>query len=273
MYFKENQHGQAGKDPHRRRWTLMRTGSYSDTALTASAGTTSSAMTAQLVNSTYGTIVINGTTYYVAASDVVRGYTGSGYTIDRWLGSGNDGIVSISDNGLTISATKIFSFIQRFYFPFENLSGKYITISALTNENQILVASGVAPLEKPDKNYLIANSLNPSIGRIQFRYSHNYFISLEMLEGKSATFIAAKFELGEHQTLAHQDADGNWMLNDPPPNKAIELLKCQRYYQLFSSELARPASLVDYRPPMRTNPALGTIVINGTTYYTADANL
>ena len=32
------------------------------------------------------------------------------------------------------------------------------------------------------------------------------------------------------QTIAHQDASGNWVLNDPPPNKALELAKCQRYY-------------------------------------------
>jgi len=31
------------------------------------------------------------------------------------------------------------------------------------------------------------------------------------------------------QTLAHKDASGNWVLNDPPPNKALELAKCQRY--------------------------------------------
>jgi len=48
------------------------------------------------------------------------------------------------------------------------------------------------------------------------------------------TIIAAKLELGSHQTLAHQDADGNWVLNDPPPNKALELAKCQRY-QIFGA--------------------------------------
>lgn len=42
--------------------------------------------------------------------------------------------------------------------------------------------------------------------------------------------VAVKTELGFVQTLAHQDADGNWVLNDPPPNKALELAKCQRYY-------------------------------------------
>ena len=42
---------------------------------------------------------------------------------------------------------------------------------------------------------------------------------------------AAKLELGSQQTLAHQDAAGNWVLNDPPPDKTLELLKCQWYQQ------------------------------------------
>ena len=85
--------------------------------------------------------------------------------------------------------------------------------------------------------------------------------------------LAAKLELGPVQTLAHQDASGNWVLNDPPPDKALELLKCQRYYQVFSREDLRPDKAVDFRPPMRIDPALSTIQINGVTYYTADANL
>lgn len=44
---------------------------------------------------------------------------------------------------------------------------------------------------------------------------------------------AIKLEQGPVQTLAHQDADGNWILNDPPPNKAMELAKCQRYQVVY----------------------------------------
>lgn len=46
---------------------------------------------------------------------------------------------------------------------------------------------------------------------------------------------AAKLELGSQQTLAHQDADGKWVLNDPPPNKALELAKCQRYQYIANA--------------------------------------
>lgn len=48
-------------------------------------------------------------------------------------------------------------------------------------------------------------------------------------------FIATKLEFGPVQTLAHKEGN-NWILNDPPPNKALELAKCQRY----QSELVVP---------------------------------
>lgn len=38
----------------------------------------------------------------------------------------------------------------------------------------------------------------------------------------------AKLEIGNKQTLARQE-NGIWVLNDPPPNPAQELVKCQRY--------------------------------------------
>jgi len=87
-----------------------------------------------------------------------------------------------------------------------------------------------------------------------------------------ADIYAVKLELGSVQTLAHQDASGNWMLNEIP-EYGEELQKCQRYYQLFSSADARPAALVDHRPAMRATPATGTITIDGVTLYYADANL
>lgn len=77
--------------------------------------------------------------------------------------------------------------------------------------------------------------------------------------------IAVKLELGDQQTLAHQDASGNWVLNDPPPNKALELLKCQRYYvgeasafSFSNSDVMLNYLICHERFPvkMRTTPAI-----------------
>lgn len=54
------------------------------------------------------------------------------------------------------------------------------------------------------------------------------------ITGTGETFLAAKLELGSHQTLAREDADGNWVLLDPPPNFQQELAKCQRYLLILS---------------------------------------
>ena len=70
------------------------------------------------------------------------------------------------------------------------------------------------------------------------------------LKGRaSASILAAKLELGDKQTLAHQDASGNWVLNDPPPHPATELAKCQRYQLVFS----KSASVVGHG--IAQNPA------------------
>ena len=59
---------------------------YSNTGLTASAGTTSADTPATYVNGTYSTILVNGTTYYVRTSYTHSGYAiqGGGITLDRW---------------------------------------------------------------------------------------------------------------------------------------------------------------------------------------------
>ena len=45
--------------------------------------------------------------------------------------------------------------------------------------------------------------------------------------------LAIKLELGSQQTLAHQDADGNWVLNEIP-DYGEQLRQCQRYFVNFN---------------------------------------
>lgn len=53
-----------------------------------------------------------------------------------------------------------------------------------------------------------------------------YFNLLCVTSGENIIRLKAmKVELGSVQTLAYQDAGGNWVLNDPPPNTGMELLK------------------------------------------------
>ena len=50
------------------------------------------------------------------------------------------------------------------------------------------------------------------------------------------TIIAAKLEVGKVQTLARQE-DDQWILNDPPPDPVLELVKCQRYQFVLTTSI------------------------------------
>lgn len=55
-------------------------------------------------------------------------------------------------------------------------------------------------------------------------------VIIKIVEG--VKIQAAKLEIGTKQTLARQDDNGNWILNEIP-NPATELMKCQRYFQVL----------------------------------------
>ena len=100
------------------------------------------------------------------------------------------GSVTIGSNGITLNGT-----IAQIL---ETAVGTDVTASALTTEG-VVVAS----------------------------YDNNS--KTISLTGTGQTFVAAKLELGSQQTLAHQDADGNWVLNEIP-NYGEQLARCQRYF-------------------------------------------
>lgn len=100
----------------------------------------------------------------------------------------------------------------------------------------------------------------------------------------SIKLIAAKLDLGPVQTLAHKEG-GTWVLNDPPPDPALELLKCQRYMYLVGKSVFSPIGSFTSRadgdisvfakiPEMRIRPSISLIgtfraistndVVNGT---------
>lgn len=92
------------------------------------------------------------------------------------------------------------------------------------------------------------------------------------LTGTGQTFVAAKLELGSQQTLAHQDADGNWVLNEIP-DYGEQLRRCQRYQLVINREIivaGRTSASVEttcfaFIPTpvtMRVAPAISKIAAN-----------
>lgn len=209
-------------------------------------------------------------------------YIGEIYGIDRWSGKWSGyGSITLENTGTRDGCVAVFRdnnsghIVQTVDNP-QALIGKTVTASILAKNE----AGGFTSIKILNNNIAIASNSGSNLEYALLSVSATIpdeitelRINIESNNAKISRLVAAKLELGSQQTLAHQDASGNWVLNDPPPDKTLELLKCQRYYQVFSSADMRPTKAVDFRPPMRIDPALSTIEIDGVTYYTADANL
>lgn len=189
-------------------------------------------------------------------------YTANSYTIDRWAATAQDGCiekVTVGDGYIEIynqtspgSTDNNAWFIQRIDDDLMNqLVGKTITLS--------LLYKGTGDLAIIFNNFRGSHSkhvelvLDNQIHLASYTWTaicgtgDAYLRELMTIGTSNATvqLYAAKAELGSIQTLAHQDANGNWVLNDPPPNKTLERLKCQRYFLRLPGEEA-PYTLIGH---------------------------
>lgn len=197
-------------------------------------------------------------------------YTGNGYGIDRWKVSTNNSTaaVSVGDRWINFTSDASGTYIN-FSSTVEKVQPGNYTLSFLvddyTKAQQIFLQGKVSQM------VFTSNLLT-----MTFSVAETSAIAVGIQKKAASSTLkiyAAKLELGSVSTLAHQE-NGVWVLNDPLPNYAEELAKCQRYYQLYTSAAQRPTNGADCRPVMRiANPSQGTIAISGTTYYFNDANL
>lgn len=250
---------------------------YAGAGLPTIAGHTAEAMKATLIDSAWGSIIVNGTTYYVPTSDMVQGYVGIGYTLDRWKLGSSGMSIEVADDYISLTSSNTYAWLEQGLEISPALVGQTLTLStivrgpaggaigigfatadgttysrirvATTGEWQIASTQIIVPTATTTANFLKC-LLYPGFGIDN--------------TGGSADFIAVKCELGTSQTLAHKDADGAWILNDPPPDKALELAKCQRYFlraygncgDVAIANSATTAYIgVHFPAPMRTKPA------------------
>ena len=194
-------------------------------------GQTDGYYTAKAYNSTWWTISIGGTDYYVynGSTQAVRGYTGTNtYTIDRWM---TDDTVTIVDGGVRVKQN---GYYAMFYQYLEDqlvnaIAGKTVTYSALTTEGLMTATAQLPSSISSDWNIddaiqgdFTLDITKSGAGKIYIRFGSN-------VNGAEITIKAIKLELGHQQTLAHQE-NGVWVLNEIP-DYGEQLRRCQRYYQ------------------------------------------
>lgn len=162
--------------------------------------------------------------YYTAASAAVRGYVGAGYTIDRWKTFGDNGVITLDTSGITLRGSVSATYLGQLVSIPQNYVGKEYTFSVLYTNNVFATASGV--LDENNPIYLTNapggwDSVTVSADGCIAQFGAN--------TGIDKTVIAAKLELGSTQTLAHQEPDGNWVLNDFPVDKRAAKIQTGSY--------------------------------------------
>ena len=259
-------------DQRQGRVVVPNTTYYSNNTLTTAAGTTSAYVTAYR----YATGTANGVnyasfkledsdtapTYYAAPENVVRGYTDAGYGIDR-LKINAPGAIIITDNGINLKAAGSIYGYSSFLWPLDGKKyayGKTVTLSVLTTQG-LVQTSGVIS----ENLYTVDVFYSSSGSHIRAHFTGDIiYVEALSFSDSDPDIIAVKLELGSQQTLAHQDADGNWVLNEIP-DYGEQLARCQYYHRegyinawlprAVEFETTKYSMTVNF-PKMRTTPTV-----------------
>lgn len=191
-------------------------------------------------------------------------YTGAGYCIDRWKLTNASAKLTVGSGGVTLGTTGGNVWMQSYLEDGDQLLGKTVTVSLLA-DGALYTASGMLPVEAVTSNTGFMTSGNVGVGLYKTA-DGRVFAQIGNKSGADAPLTAVKLELGSVQTLAHQDADGAWGLNEIP-DYAEQELRCMRYLlrqkttgkEMFAAMVGSTGRMYFSVPlpvPMRTAPAV-----------------
>lgn len=219
-------------------------------------------------------------------------YTGAGYGIDRWTTVNPKSVVLLSDGCLTFYGNDNYTNFEQRIGSIKSFAGKTMTLSVLrqeTNEDTIvgfLYDEGFSQCAVSTSK-LISHTFTVPEGK-----TGNLSVFVQHYGADSIAdphnLVAAKLELGSQQTLAHQDENGNWVLNEIP-DYGEQLARCQRYFwRSWTGERNTQNSILgvvfgnnhritgfDYPVEMRTRPSITVYGLTGAgkvTEFASDAD-
>lgn len=161
-------------------------------------------------------------------------YTGAIYTIDRWH-------LLFVENGLQVDQTNKCIHLtgnssvlcQR--LDWTTVEDTTVTLSALYRGKIGFCYFGIPNFVYADvvNEWSIASFTYTIPAGTDLRTEYFPLLGYHAPAPTECSIRAIKLELGSVQTLAHKEGD-TWVLNDPPPDKALELAKCQRYQVVYN---------------------------------------
>lgn len=144
-------------------------------------------------------------------------YIGAAYGINRWFFYAQTGI-SLTPSGLL--TPRLDSIVQPLSIAtITALTGRTVTTSVLTAAGELYFGTIDAFAASGDPQYFVN-------GNIVILAMDSFSRSIQIFASTEQTIAAAMLEIGATQSLAHQDSNGNWLLNSPPPTYGLELIKC-----------------------------------------------
>lgn len=193
---------------------------YTDSTLETLIGPAAYACPVVELTSTYAKVQDAKSTssyYYAAPGNVVQGYTGQGYGIDRWRIEAGV-VISLSGGALVLIGAPGAGIVQNSE-ELAELLDKRCTFSVLTSSGDLysaglVIGSAAGGIEVGDFNvYSTSDTL----------------LYVRPKDSSPKSILAVKLELGTQQTIAHQE-NGKWVLNEIP-KFGEQLAECQRYAQ------------------------------------------
>lgn len=167
-------------------------------------------------------------------------YANNGYSVDRWY---QEGRLVCNDGFITHTPNQWYEGIRQNIEPYvvKAIAGQKVTLSmlarsALANDDMRIAIYDMTAGELESTHAWMTVTNKWDVISATFTVPESYLgHTVAVLfststghasSGGSTDIIAVKAELGDKHTIAHQDANGNWVLNDPPPDKGMELMKC-----------------------------------------------
>ena len=189
------------------------------------------------------------------------------YTIDRWKMVAKH-TVNLLSTGIKITCDSSSAVNNAFVQELGSLPNNKYTLSVLVVEDTTTNGFHLR------YNISTSSKMN-GVGLFSWTFTSNSMSSVALqFDNRSAdngnyiTVAAMKLELGDTQTLAHQE-NGTWVLNEIP-DYSEQLLKCQRYYwrinsssgQLFGIGIAHNTTTVRFYPQIAAMRG-GAVTITG----------